>query len=498
MALCSRRDFLRSACVAGVACFGAKAWGAPERRRPNFLFILADDEAPFTLKAYGNTVCHTPNLDRLSAEGMTLDGAYHMGSWSGAVCMPSRTMMMTGRTVWHIPGKGNPNNDNPALVPPDLAEYSLPAVFNRAGYDTFRTCKVGNSYPPANERFKTNIEKTCREGNDEQGSKWHADNVLEYLDKRVKTGSEEPFLIYLGFSHPHDPRNGRPEYLGEYGAINAIDPDAQPNPGAPPLPANYLPAHPFDHGHPDLRDEVAVQGVMKSRAEAVVRNEIGREYACIENIDEQVGRVLAKLEAMGELDHTYVIYTADHGISVGRHGLMGKQNLYQHTWRVPYIVRGPGIAAGSRAAGNIYLLDLLPTLCDLAGVEIPTTVEGLSFRPVLEGKAPIIREVMYGAYAGGTKPGMRCVQKGPWKLIKYDTLSGKVQETQLFNLDENPWEFLPEHRREDVVALTGARPAPEQTDLAEDPRYKAKREELEALLRIEQRWLDDPFCLWDQ
>jgi choline-sulfatase len=141
---------------------------------------------------------------------------------------------------------------------------------------------------------------------------------------------------------------------------------------------------------------------------------VGREYACSENIDIQIGQVLAKLEAMGELDNTYIFYTADHGIAIGRHGLMGKQNLYEHTWRVPYIVKGPGIKAGTRAKGNIYLLDTLRTMCDLAGIETPEATEGISFKPVLEGKQEQVRDVLYGVYCGGTKPGMRCVKKGDW------------------------------------------------------------------------------------
>ena len=122
--------------------------------------------------------------------------------------------------------------------------------------------------------------------------------------------------------------------------------------------------------------------------------------------------MLEQLEATGELDNTYIFYTADHGIAIGRHGLQGKQNLYQHTWRVPFIVKGPGIKPGSRAEGNIYLLDVLATLCDLAGIPAPETNEGVSFRPVLEGKQPTVRDVLYGVYNGGTRPGMRSVKKG--------------------------------------------------------------------------------------
>jgi energy-coupling factor transporter ATP-binding protein EcfA2 len=141
----------------------------------------------------------------------------------------------------------------------------------------------------------------------------------------------------------------------------------------------------------DLRDEVAVSGVWKNRDALTIRNEVGREYACVENIDIQIGRVLARLEAMGEVENTYIFYTSDHGIAIGRHGLVGKQNLYEHTWRVPMIVKGPGIAAGSRVEGNIYLLDVLATLCDLAGVQPPESNEGSSFKPVLEGKTKTIR-----------------------------------------------------------------------------------------------------------
>lgn len=464
--------------------------------RPNFLFIITDDQAPETLSAYGNTACRTPNLDRLAAEGITLDSAHHMGAWAGAVCRPSRIMVMTGRSVWHIPGQGNPHNDDEVRVPPALAEQSLPAVFNRAGYDTFRSCKVGNSYDAANALFTTVRDKTCREGNATEGSAWHGDQVLEFLSAREARKAAEPFLIYLGFSHPHDPRFGTSELLARYGATNDWDPAAasEPNPKAPPLPDTWLPAHPFPNGHDDVRDEVAVQGVMTARDPATIRNETDREYACIDNIDQQIGRIVARLESMGALENTYVIFTSDHGMSVGRHGLMGKQNLYEHTWRVPFIVRGPGIQGGTRAPGNSYLMDVLPTLCDLAGIPVPPTVEGLSIRSVLEGEAPTVRDVLYGVYAGGKRPGIRAVKQGDWKLIRYSATDGTVGRTQLFNLRENPREFLVEHRQPEVITATGHTPEPDQIDLVEDNRFAADRARMEALLASEMARWDDPFA----
>ena len=265
-----------------------------------------------------------------------------------------------------------------------------------------------------------------------------------------------------------------------------------------PLPANWLPAKPFPDGHPGLRDEVSVSGVWENRDERTIRNELGREFACSENIDIQVGRVLAKLKAMGELENTYIFYTADHGIAIGRHGFQGKQNLYEHTWRVPFVVKGPGIQPGSRAPGNIYLLDVLATLCDFAGIPAPASNEGLSFRPVLEGKKPTVRDVMYGVYNGGTKAGMRSVKQGDWKLIQYDVMNGAVRETQLFNLKDNPDELLAEHHDPKVTALTGVTPTKEQVNLAQDPRHAAKLVEMQGLLLAEMRRLNDPWRLWNQ
>jgi len=241
-----------------------------------------------------------------------------------------------------------------------------------------------------------------------------------------------------------------------------------------------------------------VQGVWKRRDENTIRNELGREFACSENIDTQVGKVLEKLKQMGELENTYVIYTSDHGMAIGRHGLQGKQNLYEHTWRVPFIVSGPGIEPGSRAQGNIYLMDVLATVSDLAGMDPPKTNEGISFKPVLLGKQETVRDVLYGVYCGGTKPGMRSVRKGDWKLIKYDVLDGTVRETQLFNLAKNPHELLAEHHSDTLVELLGNTPHADHRNLAADPDYAAKLKEMEALLLSEQQRHDDPFRLWNQ
>jgi len=478
-----------------TAAFQAAAQPAPPAK-PNILFILADDQAPFDLKLYNpRSTLDSPNIDRLASGGMVFDAAHHLGSFSGAVCTPSRHMIMSGRTLWRLPiGPGA------TQCPPGLETNTIGAVFNRAGYATMRTCKQGNSYPGANKQFSVVHDATKRGGTHESGSAWHADRVLDYLSERKSARDERPFFIYFGLSHPHDVRDGTPELLAKYGATNHADPSAlpAPHPKQPPLPANWLPAHPFDNTHKDVRDEVSVSGVWTNRDAATIRNEIGRDYACSENIDIQIGRVLAKLEELGELENTYIFYTADHGIAIGRHGLQGKQNLYEHTWRVPMIVKGPGVKPGSRAPGNIYLLDLLATFCDLAGVQAPETNEGRSFKPVLFGEKKTIRDTLYGVYNGGDKPGMRSVKQGDWKLIQYEAANSGAREIQLFDLKENPDELLAEHHDAKVAAQTGAVATKNQVNLAKDPKHAAKLAEMQALLLSEMRRLGDPYRFWNQ
>ena len=469
-------------------------------KRPNILFIIVDDQSPFDLKAYTpDSALQTPNIDRLAREGVVLDAAYQMGSWTGAVCTASRHMIMTGRTLWHArPKQSKKKSRNfKAIESAKLAENTLPAVFNRAGYDTMRTCKNGNSFGAANAQFTVRHDATRRGGTDETGSAWHAEQVLNYLNERQATKDSDPFLIYFGFSHPHDTRDGKPELLAKYGATNHKDKKSLPSshPDQPALPENYLSAHPFNNTHMNVRDEVSVSGVWKNRDETTIRNEIGRQFACSENIDIQIGRVLEKLEAMGELDNTFIFYTSDHGMAIGRHGLQGKQNLYEHTWRVPMIVKGPGLPAGKRARGNVYLLDVLATLCDLTGVETPSTNEGLSFKPVLHGKTDTVREVLYGAYTGGEKPGIRCVRKGDWKLLRYESEKDGSKTTQLFNLADNPQELLEQHSAPKVIKLTGVQPTKSQRNLANNPQHAAKLAELKQILKAEMQRLDDPHGL---
>lgn len=122
-----------------------------EKKRPNFLFVLVDDQSPFDLKTYdSNSILETPTIDKLANEGVVIEQARHMGSMNGAVCTPSRHMIMSGRTLWHLPPSAEFQKQTDAH---DIDTQTIGAVFNRAGYKTMRTCKKGNSYPGANKQF---------------------------------------------------------------------------------------------------------------------------------------------------------------------------------------------------------------------------------------------------------------------------------------------------------------------------------------------------------
>jgi arylsulfatase A-like enzyme len=220
--------------------------------------------------------------------------------------------------------------------------------------------------------------------------------------------------MYLAFGNPHDPRVAAPKYLELY------DPDRIP------LPENYLPVHPFDNGELVVRDE---QLLPWPRTEADVLRTLRAYYATVTALDFHIGRLLRALRDTGQLDKTVVILSADQGVAVGSHGLLGKQNLYDHSMKVPLVFAGPGIPHG-RSDALVYLFDVLPTVCDLVGAGVPEGIDGRSFRPVLDGRATAARPELMLAYLGK----QRAVRDARWKLIRYPA----ADVTQLFDLQSDP------------------------------------------------------------
>lgn len=388
---------------AGLALVAALLLVAPASgaERPNILLILADDQRFDTIAALGNAEIRTPTLDRLLTRGFVFTNAYCMGGLVPAVCTPSRTMLLTGRSLFRIPPAGTPAYDGPML----------PTVFKAAGYDTLHVGKPGNSFPPAHRAFDADVPLP-HVGS--ETSRRAADAVIDFM--RARTGTR-PFFIYLAPSVPHDPREAPEPFRGLY------------DPAAIALPKNFLPRHPFDNGDLGVRDELLAD--IPRRPDAM-RRHIADYYACISGLDHHVGRILEVLAETGRAADTIVVFTSDQGLAVGgRHGLMGKQNLYEH-FKSPLIVAGPGIPKG-RSDALVYLHDLFPTLCDLGGAATPREAEGMSLVPVMKGERPGVRDCLFAAY----RDCQRMVRDGRWKLIRYP----KIGRDQLFDLANDPWEL---------------------------------------------------------
>jgi arylsulfatase A-like enzyme len=413
-----------------------RAADAPTRK-PNILHIHADDFRPDAIHALGNQVLKTPNLDSLVERGMTFTRCYTQGSMLGAVCLPSRTMLLTGRSWLRIEEQPRGRGANPENVAANSAAY-LPKVIGAAGYETWHMGKGGNEFKAGLATFEVNLIDDGKGDERIGSSRRHGDAAVAFLKQRKK---DRPFYIYLAPPVPHDPRIAEPEFMRMY------------KPEDVRLSPAFMPQHPFDNGEMTVRDELLAPW---PRTEENTKRQLAEYYACITGLDHHVGRILAQLKESDQLDNTIVVFTGDNGLSMGEHGLFGKQNVYEFGgMHVPLVIAGPGIPKGKSEA-LVYLMDLLPTFCDFAGAKIPEKVEGKSLLPIIHGKETKVRDVLYTAY----KDCQRAVRNDRWKLIRYPL----VGRTQLFDLQADPREL---------------------TNLADKPEYAAKVAEMTDLLRKE-------------
>jgi arylsulfatase A-like enzyme len=415
----------------------------------NILHIHADDHRPDGLHALGNPLLQTPNLDSLVDRGMTFSHCYTMGSMQGAVCTPSRTMMLTGRSWQRIPGSPGaaPNAANPSTF--------LPRVIAAAGYQTWHMGKSGNGFPAGLREFETSIIDDAK-GSTPETDRAHcsqrlADRTIEFLKSRAASHEARPFYTYLAPPVPHDPRSAEPQFHRLY------------DPAKIPLSPAFLPLHPFDNGEMSVRDEKLAPW---PRTEADTKQQNADYYSCITGLDHHIGRIFAELKASGQWTNTIIIFSGDNGLSLGEHGLFGKQNLYEFGgMHVPLVIAGPGIPKGKSEA-FVYLMDLFPTFAEFAGAKVPAGVEGQSIVPILTGRQTEIRDVLYTAY----RDCQRSIRDDRWKLIRYPL----VDQTQLFDLSADPHEL---------------------NNLADKPEQKAKVAGLTELLRKEMANHDDTFPL---
>jgi arylsulfatase A-like enzyme len=356
-------------------------------------------------------------------------------------------MLLSGRSLFHIDEKL-------------MLDESWPAAFGRAGYTTFATGKWHNgvesiprSFQIARSMFTGGMSNPMKaplttftdgiSGKPIISPKHACDVFADETIRFLKEHKEGPFFAYLPFDAPHDPHIVPEEFPIRY------------DPAKIPLPPNFLPQHPWDNGEMTIRDEKLLPW---PRPPEQVRAMIAEYYRYISYLDSQIGRILDALEASPYAKNTIIVYSADSGVARGSHGLIGKQNVYEHSMRVPLIISGPGIPAGQRTDAMCYLFDVLPTLGRICAVKGPPTSDGIEFTSTLQDPAKPARSQLMFAYMKG----QRAVRDDRWKLIRYPL----IDRTQLFDLEADP---------------------SETNNLASQPAQAAKVAELVALLEKEMK-----------
>ncbi len=478
-----RRDFLRGLGISASGLFMTSCFtkfmkdGEHPPRRPNVVIFFTDDQRFDTIGALGHPVIKTPNMDRFVRNGTSFTHTYIMGSPHGAVCMPSRAMLLTGRGYFHLPRSVTVAWSVKPEERGQCPYITFPEVFQRQGYATFGTGKWHNGsslyargfthggkifFGGMSDHLKVPLfdfdlageyPKRNRYTGDAFSSTLFSDAAINFLTNRNGT---RPFLMYVSYTAPHDPRMA-PK------AFQALYPPEEVD-----FPPNFFPEHPFDNGELRVRDENLAPF---PRTEKEVRKHIADYYAMISHTDHEIGRVMAALEESGEAENTLVVLAGDNGLAVGQHGLLGKQSLYEHSVRVPLVISGPAVPKGKRIDALCYLHDLFPTLCDLSQIDIPGSVESRSLYPLMHDKTPSVRDSLFFAYSN--KKPQRGIRAGRWKLIKYNIKGNRT--TQLFDLEEDPWE---------------------KKNLADDPAFSDRCKQMEKLLRSWMERSGDP-VLWE-
>jgi arylsulfatase A-like enzyme len=436
------------------------------KQSPNVLFMIMDDQRADAIGAAGHPILRTPTLDRLTREGTSFQRAFT----TFPICEPSRAEVLTGCNSFRNEVVWFNQKIRPGLT-------FLPQAFQQGGYHTVHVGKWHNDGHPRDRGYSVTRRVMYHDlvgGYPQCGTHQFTFNedgktvsghstelfVEAAIQELTAAPKQRPWFMYLSLHSPHDPFDAPEPYANMY------------DPATVPLPANYMPEHPFDNGDMVIRDEELLPW---PRTQEDVKRNLSRYYGMITHHDHHLGRVIQWLEAAGQLENTIIVFTSDHGLAVGSHGLLGKENMYDHSVGVPLILRGPGIPGGRRigAEALAHHVDLFPTLCEMTGVELPATArDGSSLVPVINGQRAAQREAVGSGFCSpyGPKDALRDTQRmirtGRWKL----TFFPHLRRYQLFDLAADPhelrdlladwridrghcafWKFVPPLPREEVM-----------------------------------------------
>ena len=513
---------IKAACALPLAAAGLSACSdAVEQERPNIIFIMTDDHATQAMSCYGGNLIETPNMDRIADEGMRFDNCYATNALSG----PSRACILTGKFSHR-----NGFTDNASTF--DGSQLTFPKVMRENGYATGVVGKwhliskpqgfdhwsillgqneQGNYYKPVFYENGTVVNE------DGYVTDVITDKAIEFIDD---VHDEKPFMLMLHHKAPHRNWMPAPRHLGIFNDTVFPEPetlfDDYEGRGEAARSQDMNIENTLDDewdlklltreeilaGDNRLHDvyirmpeevqhkwdsvyapRIAEYRSGKLQGDDLVRwkyQQYMRDYlATAMSVDESIGRVMEYLEEIGELDNTVIVYTSDQGFFLGEHGWFDKRFMYEECLRMPFVIRYPKmIKAGSTSKAICMNVDFGPTFLDLAGIEVPSEMQGRSFRKVLEKKGRIPagwREAAYYHYY--EYPAEHSVKR------HYGIRTSDCKLIHFYN-DIDQWEMY------DMKA-----DPQEMRNVYDDPAYAGKRAQMHRILeQVQQEYEDTDPC----
>ena len=400
------------------------------RRKPNILWICADDFAPYVSGTYGKPLASTPNLDRLASQGIRFDRAY----CSCPLSTPSRMAFLTGRY---------PRSVGVTLTPTPLpdSEVTIGRLLRDAGYESVALGKT-HYYDPLHREFERCVDHLDHElyldpepippdvmllgpwrPFRDHASVWLNAECLPYASDAEMSGTfftvkaeeflrqehEKPFFLWVGFYEVHSPFRFPIEFAGRF------DPSIFPVPEVGPEDLDLLPQ------------------VFRDLSEQEKRGIIAAYYTSVSYMDRNLGLILDALDRSGRSDDTLVVFNSDHGYLLGQHGRFEKHCCYEEAVRAALVMRLPGVVAPGRSTGALVeLIDIVPTILELCRVAIPGNVQGRSLLGLLRGETKVHRDHVIAEYTDNAEA---MVRTDRWKLIHS---AGSRRRRDGYALDSSP------------------------------------------------------------
>ena len=383
---------------------------------PNVLFILTDDQRADSLGILGNPNVKTPHMDQLVRSGTFFSQAYTQGTMTPAACLPSRAMIMSGKSLFRAP------------MYLDTGKL-LPEVFKEAGYTTFATGKWHNGTDSFLKCFdqgeavflggaaRDHYQVPLNYREEDQmipyevpgifSTTLFADAAVSFLNKQKD--SKSPFFCYVPFTAPHGPFVPPERYAEMYDPNEIV------------LPPNHA-------TNLNLKE-----GTLGRRVREGSPQSYASYYGMISHLDFHIGRILEALKSANKTEETIIVFASDHGLSMQSHGMTGKHNAHEDASRALLSISGPGIPKNKRSPALTYLLDIYPTLSQLTGLATSESMEGQSLADIIHGERKQVRDYLLTAYMSNK----RTVRNNRWKLF-YDLNSKNVQ---LYDLVSDPYEL---------------------------------------------------------